>query len=247
MQQLFVKQSLADQQQLTLQDETYQHLIKVLHMRVNDHFQIVDANQMTFIAQIMQINSTSFTAQLTEQVSLSTELPVKVSIACALSKKDKIEMIAQKATELGVSELIFFESRYSIMKWKKEQQVKKVARLQQIVTAAAQQSKRLYVPKVKYYNNFADLLNYEADYRLVAYEESAKNGESAQLKQVFRKIQHQQSILCLFGPEGGFHVEEIAQLVQNSYIKCALGPRILRAETAPLYFLSALSYQIELN
>ncbi|UQS81544.1 16S rRNA (uracil(1498)-N(3))-methyltransferase [Bombilactobacillus folatiphilus] len=247
MQQVFWSHILApDEQQLELGDSYYQHLIRVLHFQEKSQFWLVDAQQQTFLATVEQITTKNFVVRLQAKSRRQTELPVQVTVACALSKKDKVELIAQKATELGATKMIFFESRYSIMKWKKNVQAKKIARLQEIVTAAAAQSQRLFIPEVSYFN-WAQLLDYRADYRLVAYEEAAKQGEIAQLAQTLQQVPPQASLICLFGPEGGFNVEEIAQLRQNKYTSCGLGPRILRAETAPLYFLSALSYQIELN
>lgn len=248
MQQVFWSETLNPQtSSLELGNPHYQHLIKVLHYPVGKQFWLVDQSQTTFLATISKILATSFEVTLKPQARQMTELPVQVTLACALSKKDKLELITQKATELGVHQLIFFEARYSIMKWKPAVRIKKMARLQEIAQAAAAQSQRLVIPKIIYLNNVTELLDFPADHRLIAYEEAAKQGETAQLVQTLRTLQAQQSIICLFGPEGGFHIEEITQLLHNNYISCGLGPRILRAETAPLYFLSTLSYQIELN
>ena len=81
---------------------------------------------------------------------------------------------------------------------------------------------------------------------LVAYEESAKQGEKSHLAQVLSTCQPGTRLCVLFGPEGGFAPQEIEQFLQTGAKLCGLGPRILRAETAPLYLLSAVSYQMEL-
>ena len=81
---------------------------------------------------------------------------------------------------------------------------------------------------------------------MIAYEESAKAGEMAHLAQVLTDVQPGERILAVFGPEGGIMPAEIETLVAAGGILCGLGPRILRTETAPLYLLSAASYQLEL-
>lgn len=85
------------------------------------------------------------------------------------------------------------------------------------------------------------------DVLLIAYEESAKQGEVANLVKVFKKLTSGSQILAIFGPEGGLTPDEIETFVEKGGILCGLGPRILRTETAPLYLLSAASYQWELN
>ena len=92
---------------------------------------------------------------------------------------------------------------------------------------------------------FTQLSDY--DVILVAYEESAKQGELANLAKVFNSVTAGSRILAIFGPEGGLMAEEINQFVDAGAIICGLGPRILRTETAPLYLLSAASYHWELN
>ncbi|NVY95856.1 16S rRNA (uracil(1498)-N(3))-methyltransferase [Lactobacillus sp. DCY120] len=247
MQQIFSALDLQNQTQLTLGEADFQHLIKVLRLGVKDQFWIVDSGHATYQATIKNISQTTFQVNLVPQKRVSSELPLQVTLACALSKKDKLEWITQKATELGVTNLIFFPAHYSIMKWKANVQEKKLARLQQIALNAAQQSKRLLVPQVHYYDQLAKIAATSYSCQLVAYEEAAKKGEGAQLTTSLTSLKPQQSLIGVFGPEGGFTVEEITQLRQNNYKVCGLGPRILRAETAPLYFLSAVSYQTELS
>ena len=91
------------------------------------------------------------------------------------------------------------------------------------------------------------LANYPADVRIVAWEESAKEGESSQLVKQFERLQAGQSCLGIFGPEGGLTPDEVDQMQAAGVVAAGLGPRILRAETAPLYFLAALSTELELH
>ena len=81
----------------------------------------------------------------------------------------------------------------------------------------------------------------------MAYEESAKQSEGSQFATALKKLKPGEKVLLVFGPEGGLSEKEIAKLSEAGFVLCALGPRILRTETAPLYALSAISYQLELN
>lgn len=81
---------------------------------------------------------------------------------------------------------------------------------------------------------------------MIAYEESAKQGERSTLAQTLTEMKPGEKLLLVFGPEGGFSPEEVNLFEQNRGVLCGLGPRILRAETAPLYALSTVSYQFEL-
>ena len=82
--------------------------------------------------------------------------------------------------------------------------------------------------------------------KLIAYEDSAKQGEKSVLAEVLSKLKISSQLMVVFGPEGGLAENEVKQLIQNGFKACGLGPRILRTETAPLYLLSAVSYQLEL-
>ncbi|MCG9802930.1 RsmE family RNA methyltransferase, partial [Staphylococcus argenteus] len=124
---------------------------------------------------------------------------------------------------------------------------KKLERWQKIIKEAAEQSYRLAIPSIQFESNlnliYDTIDNY--DYVLIAYEEQAKDGEMSNFKQTIQQFKPQDKVLMIFGPEGGFSEKEIA-LFNNSSTVVGLGPRILRAETAPLYALSAISYEKEL-
>ena len=94
-------------------------------------------------------------------------------------------------------------------------------------------------------DKFAEIQNLPYQVKLVAYEESAKQGETSMLTQALSA--DATSVVCAFGPEGGFSPEEIQQLQAHEFSSIGLGPRIMRAETAPMYFLSVLSYKYELE
>ncbi len=247
MEQYFVNKTIDNNKFVIDDSETVKHMAKVLRHKAGDVVYLVDETESLFSATIKDIDQTemTITTEVEKSTKTTTEMPIGVSIACSLSKKDKVEWITQKATELGAKQIIFFNSKYSIMNWKKNVVEKKLSRLQEIAKNAAQQSKRRIIPEVIYIDNLKDLLQYKAEASLVAYEESAKDGEISLLARTLNE--EPKSVLCTFGPEGGFAPDEIDFLNENDFASVGLGPRIMRAETAPMYFLSVLSYKYELT
>lgn len=249
MQQYFIDELITDTDEITIKSkELYRHLIKVLRMKIGDQCLLVDPNQHRVTATL--INTDEILEFKIQEIinDINTEFECYPIVGSSLSKKDKMEWIAQKSTELGAKKIIFFASKFSIMKWDQKNIDKKISRLQEIVKNAAQQSHRKMVLEVVYMPNLGQLIEEmnSIDEKLVAYEEVAKAGEPNQLAKVFDRISSEKSLICLFGPEGGFDPKEIELLVDSGYLKVGLGPRILRAETAPVYFLSALSYKFDL-
>lgn len=114
--------------------------------------------------------------------------------------------------------------------------IEKINRLNEVALSAAEQSHRNVVPEVAYLNGLKALTQMNFDTKLVAYEESAKVGEEANLVKAVRQTSPGQSIVAVFGPEGGISESEISLLKENGFVLAGLGPRIMRTETAPLYF-----------
>lgn len=243
MQRYFLDKDVNDT--FILDRETYRHFVTVLRAKPGTKAEFVMPSQKVVIAELTDVIETVATMTVRETVESNVELPVKTTIVCGLPKGDKAELIVQKATELGVAEIIFVQTAWSVAKWN-DKVDKKLMRLQKIAAGAAEQSHRTVVPSVKFYANLEELTTLSFDHKLVAYEEAAKTGEQAQLVKTLTNLKPGESIVAIFGPEGGLEPREVTLLENNDYHVAALGPRILRAETAPLYWLSAISYAIEL-
>ena len=181
-------------------------------------------------------------------IEAQTELPIEVTIAQGLPKGDKFEWVIQKATECGASEFIPLEMERSVVKLDARKAGKKIERWNKIAKEAAEQSHRQMVPNVTSVQTLKQLLANASQYDicLFAYEETAKQGELAQLKQTLSTIENYKKLLVIVGPEGGISEKEETILLESGFKPCALGPRILRTETAPIYILSAISYALEL-
>lgn len=246
MQRYFVNQMPQDET-LTLPKDAAHHFLKVMRAQAGSQCEVVLPDQRVFLAQLIKTEPAM--VKLTKQIVTHPELPIHVVLACGLPKtKGKPELIVQKGTELGADRIVFFSAERSISQWRPNKVAKKLDHLQGIAHAAAEQSHRTKVPLVKYYDSLSSLLDNEhTDMSLVAWEESAKQGEHAQLVQTLHAIQDDQSLLAIFGPEGGLSSTEVKQMEDYGVKAAGLGPRILRTETAPLYFLACVSYQLELD
>lgn len=236
-------------QPINLSDDFHHHMVHVMRMKQGDRVYLADNSGISFVAEITDISATAVSLKWLADEDRSTELPIRVTIACGLPKGDKLEYIVQKSTELGAAAFIPFAAKNAVVKWTADKAAKKQQRLQKIAKEAAEQSHRQKEPVVHPVHNLNELLAEAATYSkvLVAYEEDAKAGEGSILVHTLEKLEPGDSLLLVFGPEGGLAPEELAAFRSAGHQSCALGPRILRAETAPLYALAAVSYELELR
>lgn len=247
MQRYFLTDTKPTDSALTLPQAIAHHLITVLRAEVGTKVEIVAADHHVYRAHVTSVDPAQ--VQLDQDLQQNSELPVKVTLACGIPKTaTKLDLIVQKGTELGADQIIFFDAQRSISKWKANKRAKKIGRLQKIANAASEQSHRNLQPVVAYGGSLANLLaDYPATARVVAWEESAKQGEASQLVQTVNSLRPGDSLLAIFGPEGGLTKGEVATMESAGVKAVGLGPRILRTETAPLYLLAAVSALVELQ
>ena len=246
MQRYFLDVTGQDGQTVTLPETVTHHWVTVLRAQVGDTAEFVDHTAHLFHGQLLAVTDRQATVQLTVVATPAVELPVHTVIACGLPKQEKAEWITQKATEMGVDQIIFYAGDWSVAKWQGNKVAKKLARLTKVANGAAEQSHRLVRPTVSYLPNLAAVLKTSNDCPLLAYEESAKQGEHSALTQRLTAMTPGQTVLAIFGPEGGISPAEVQTAQAAGATLVGLGPRILRTETAPLYFLAAASTLWEL-
>lgn len=249
MQRYFFDYPYREQATYEATHDMYHHMVHVMRMKVGNQVYLAFTDQQVIIAQISDITPDTLTLVEVAKEEQAKELPIHITIASGYPKGDKLEWIVQKATELGMAEFVGFPAASSVVKWNDKKLAKKQERLMKIAQEAAEQSHRQLVPEVHLLENFTDLLKLAQEYDniVVAYEESAKQGEVSQLVQVFNQFPVNGRLLAVFGPEGGITPAEIEQLQAIGAKCCGLGPRILRTETAPLYLLASSSFFFELN
>ena len=174
------------------------------------------------------------------------ELPAKIYLFQGLPKADKMELIIQKAVELGVYEIIPMATARAVVKLDQKKAAAKVKRWQAISESAAKQSKRLLIPEVKEPVKFSEALKLasDLDVRLIPYE-LAEGMDGT--RRIIQSVKPGQSVAVFIGPEGGFEEAEVELAKEAGFQAITLGRRILRTETAGMTVLSILMYQLEEN
>ena len=247
MQQYFIYSSPSAENIEITDKNTIKHMFQVMRLRAGDEVVLVFPDGIKRLAEVVDVESR--TMRIVEALDENVELPVHVTIACGFPKGDKFAIIAQKATELGAAEICGFPADRSIVKWDDKKLAKLAEKLEKVVQGAAEQSKRNIVPGINLIANKKGFVDSFAEYDkvFVAYEEAAKDGEKSVLANALSEVSAGDKLLFIFGPEGGITDKEIDTFTQAGAVCAGLGPRIMRAETAPMYVLSAVSYALELN
>ncbi|MFD2926016.1 16S rRNA (uracil(1498)-N(3))-methyltransferase [Halobacillus naozhouensis] len=248
MQRYFVDRTNWTEDGVVIKGDDVHHMTRVMRMQEGDAFICIHPVHGPALCEIDKIApGEKVTGAVREWVTEDKELPVKVTIVQSLGKGDKLEQVVQKGTELGACSFIPFEAKRSVVKWDAKKAKKKISRLQKIAKEASEQSERSTIPDVSDVMSMTELIrqSYQYDVKMIAYEREARSENHRSLAEQLQQVKRGQSVIILFGPEGGFTPEEADQLFLSDFLPVRLGPRILRMETAPLYFLSSLSYQIE--
>ena len=244
MQQYFLNEELNIESTYELSKEDSNHIVRIMRKQNNDKVYVVFKNEIKYICTIIDNNVDRVLVAPYEQVSGSNELPTKITIAIPPLKNDKIEYLIQKLTELGVFNIILFNSERNIAKIKADKINSKLKRWDKILKEAAEQSKRNIIPTLSYVNSLQELINTTTnmDYKVVAYEKESHNKNNENLKALLKDDLNNKSIIAVFGSEGGISENEISILTKSEFKMVSLGKRILRAETAPLYLVSCIAY-----
>ena len=214
------------------------HILHVMRMKKGDEIEVV-SNGKVFLCRIDSTNPLQ--ASVIHEIENDVELKEDVTLLFALTKGDKIDLVLQKATELGVKKVALIESERTVVNYEGKDVDKKLARFSKIMKEASEQSHRIIVPELLGIYNLKNLpKEVFSDINYVAYEKDANDISGA-----FQGLEKGKSISVLIGPEGGFSEQEINRLVEQGFIRTSLGKRILRAETAAIYALSVIGYLLE--
>ena len=220
------------------------HIENVLRMKQGEELWISDGGKKEYRCTIEDFSSDEVLLHIIYAQEPDYELPSRIYLFQGLPKADKMELIIQKAVELGAYEVIPVETKRCVVKLDGKKAAKKVERWKQIAESAAKQSKRMLIPNVHEVLTFKEALKYaEAmDIRLIPYELAKGMQET---KEILADIQPGQSVGIFIGPEGGFEEKEVETAISEGAKPITLGKRILRTETAGLAILSVLMFQLE--
>ena len=220
------------------------HMKNVLRMKLHEKAEISDGKSRTYLCEVEAYEEDVAVLHILEEMEADTEPASKLYLFQGLPKSDKMELIVQKAVELGVYQVIPVAMKRSVVRLDDKKAAKKADRWNSIAESAAKQAGRNRIPEVTMPLSYKEALKMaeELDVILLPYELA---GGMEVTREVIRQIKSGQSVGIFIGPEGGFEPEEVDAAVSMGAKVITLGRRILRTETAGLATLAVLMFELE--
>lgn len=253
MYHFFVEPSQVYPDEIEILGGDVNHIKNVLRMRPGEEIQVSDMCGHEYRCRITAFAEDGVRAEILEYLESGAELSSRLVLFQGLPKSDKMELIIQKAVELGAAEIVPVQTHRCVVRLDAKKEENKRKRWQAIAESAAKQSGRSVIPEVKPVVSFAKALEQagQLDRALIPYEHAAglEDGGHKSVMEKTREtlagIRRGMSVGILIGPEGGFEEEEIRSAIREGIVPVTLGKRILRTETAGLCILSVLMFQLE--
>ena len=247
MQKFFVENNQINGDLIEINNTDVNHIVNVLRLKKDDSIIVCDKDtKISYTAKINDYSSNKVICKIESKINSSNETLFDMDLYQGLPKADKMELIIQKTTEIGINKIVPVSMERCIVKLNEKDSKKKVERWQKIAEVAAKQSKRDIIPKIEDVINIQKLIEIipEYDMFLIAYEEE----KDLSLKSAIKKLPKEniKRIGFLVGPEGGIDKKEIEKLELDNVSIITLGKRILRTETAPIAIASNIVYELEL-
>lgn len=243
MSKFFIDQSNVKETEIEIKGQDVKHIRNVLRHQIGDELLLCDGEGQDYLGKITKFDDDRVLLDILHQERSKAESKVDVILYQGLPKKDKMELIIQKAIELGVKKIVPVKTDRVIVKLadaKKEQ--KKLDRWNKIAESAAKQSRRGIIPEVTKIMTYKEALEEgsQCDLALIAYEK-----EKASLKKCLKEQENCESVAIYIGPEGGFEEHEVEKALEAGVRSITLGNRILRTETAGFTLTSAIMYEFD--
>ena len=245
MYQFFAEPSQIQGSRIIITGRDVNHIKNVLRMKPGEEISVkngVDGKE--YRCGIEELLEEEIICSLRFIKEEGLELPSRIYLFQGLPKADKMELIIQKAVELGVYEIIPVSCKRSVVKLDEKKAGNKAARWQSIAEAAAKQSRRGIIPSVSHVMSMREAIAYsrQAAVRILPYE-LAEGMEKT--KEIISALKPGEDIAVFIGPEGGFEEAEVSEALKDGITPVTLGKRILRTETAGMTVLSWIMYQLE--
>lgn len=248
MQHFFVPPSQVEETKIEILGSDVNHMKHVLRMKTGEELTVSDGNNRRYLCRVKEYaagdSEGKAILEIVTELTSDTELPSKLYLFQGLPKQDKMELIVQKAVELGAYEIVPVATKRAVVKLDEKKARKKTERWQEIAKSAAKQSGRGIIPRVEKVLSWSEALHKakELDVLLIPYELAEGMKET---KEVLASIHRGQSVGIFIGPEGGFEKAEVEEAEGIGAKMITLGRRILRTETAGITTLSVLMFQLE--
>ncbi|MEL7567950.1 MAG: 16S rRNA (uracil(1498)-N(3))-methyltransferase [Dehalobacterium sp.] len=228
---------------ITITGSDVNHIGRVLRLKAGDQIMVADGTGREYLAELTEIDEQKVEAAIKESLASANEPPLDVYLLQGLPKGEKMELIIQKCTEIGIRKIIPVNMERTVIRLTGEKAEKRRERWQRIAAEAAKQCQRSMVPEVAPICNLTQAIKQlpEPAMLIMPWEEAKDLG----LKDFFRNnIPFSGPIALIIGPEGGISRDEALFAEEHGAVKVSLGPRILRTETAGLVALSIILYEL---
>lgn len=245
MHHFFVQERPAGQE-IVLTGSDVNHIKNVLRMKPGEQLLVSCLNGPDYTCVLREVTAEQVTAEIIDTDEVGRELPARLHLFQGLPKSDKLELIIQKAVELGAAQIIPTAMQNCVVKLDEKKSEAKRKRWEGIAESAAKQSKRSLIPEIHPVMNYRQALDYACTMDLVLVPYECAEGMKA-TKEAFARVKPGMEIGIFIGPEGGFDSREIELAMEKGAVPISLGRRILRTETAGLAVLSALMLQLEMQ
>lgn len=244
MPRFFARSEDIGDEHIFLSGQDVNHIKNVLRMSPGDGITVSDGEGYDYYCKVEEISSSEVRLSIVERWKSFSELPLKVYLFQAMPKSDKMDLVVQKAVELGAYRIIPFTSARTVVKPDEKKWERKRERLQSISKSAAMQAGRAIIPEVEGYMSFDKAIACagELGAAIMPYEKT-EGMESS--RSVIRSLDGVESLAVFIGPEGGFEESEVLMAQQAGVKTISLGKRILRTETAGMAILSILMFELE--
>ena len=240
MRRFFVDRLAGNEKIVLITGKELHHLKDVLRLKKGDRIVVFDGGGREFLGSIESVGKGEACITIEKKIEVSRESPFEIILGQGIVKAEKMDLIIQKATELGVSRIIPFTTSRTVAKLTGQQVTKKNQRWQNIALEAAKQCGRSIIPKVGELKTFGEVLKGWDKYtKIIPWEGEKENNLKAMLRP-----DKSSGCIALIGPEGGFSDSEVVEAQQAGFSPVTLGPRILRTETAAMSIVAIIQYEL---
>ncbi|MBJ6136966.1 16S rRNA (uracil(1498)-N(3))-methyltransferase [Marinobacter litoralis] len=224
---IFTDSPLNEGSQCELDDNAANHVGRVLRMQPGQELRLFNNDGYDYRATITQASKKNVTVDVLSREDNATESPLTITLGQTLSKGDRMDYAVQKAVEMGVTTIVPLSTQRSDVKLKGDREEKRLRHWQQVAISAAEQCGRAKVPEILPVMSVQEWLEHSqsCDLRLVLHHRTEHS---------LNTLDKPANVALMIGPEGGLTADEIAQAEQSGFLPVALGPRVLRTETAPV-------------
>lgn len=232
---IFLDQALAAGQEYALPGDRAHYVSNVLRLTAGRPLLVFNGCGGEYVATLVSAGKKQAVIQLGEFIDVDRESPLGIELAIGLARGDRMDWIIQKATELGVARISPLYTERTEVKLSGVRLEKKMQHWQQIVVSACEQSQRNYLPSLLEPKHFIDFVDQCETQRKLVLHPATESFDFSQASEVSQ-------VAILVGPEGGFSDQEVGLAINRGFFGWQLGPRILRAETAPVAALALLQH-----